>query len=130
MCIEAISTMMLHGCYKATVNEPETITEAQRVCSVHRRIGLRTCGSQSFGREPSSNGAELGSVRKCWIALRARPGDFARPQFHDSRAFLPVSHRTIRRRQDLAAAAVVPVAAADPGPGQPVRSRRLAARQG
>jgi hypothetical protein len=44
MCIEPVSTMMLHGCYKATVNEPETITEAQRFCSVHRRVGLRTFG--------------------------------------------------------------------------------------
>jgi hypothetical protein len=36
--------MILRRCYKATVNEPETITEAQRFCSVHRRIGLRTFG--------------------------------------------------------------------------------------
>jgi hypothetical protein len=30
--MEPISTMTLPGCYKATVNEPETITDAQRNC--------------------------------------------------------------------------------------------------
>jgi hypothetical protein len=29
--------MMLRGCYKATVNESETITEAQPFCAVRRR---------------------------------------------------------------------------------------------
>ena len=29
MCMEPISTMKLSECYKATVNESETITEAQ-----------------------------------------------------------------------------------------------------
>src|ERR1700686_1147050 len=66
-----------------------------------------------FRSRPTSNGAELGSVRKCRTALRAPPGDSARPQFPDSRPFLPVPHRPVRRRQDLAAAAIVPVAAAD-----------------
>jgi cell division transport system ATP-binding protein len=56
-----------------------------------------------------SSGAELGSVRKCRFAVRARPGDSARPYFPDSGAFLPVSHRPLGRRQDLAAAAVVSV---------------------
>src|SRR6478736_7550166 len=78
---------------------------------------------------PNSSGAELGSVRKCRFALRARPGDFARPFFPDSGALLPVPDRTIGCGQDLAAAALVPVAAADPRPGQSVRTCRLAAGQ-
>jgi hypothetical protein len=41
-------------------------------------------------------------------------GDFARPVVPDS-AFLPVPDRPLRRRQDVAAAPVVPVAAADRG---------------
>jgi hypothetical protein len=35
--MEPISTMTLRRCYKATVNEPETITEAQPFCSVRSR---------------------------------------------------------------------------------------------
>jgi hypothetical protein len=31
--------MTLPGCYKATVNESETITEAQPLCSVRSRSG-------------------------------------------------------------------------------------------
>src|SRR5271154_4819606 len=112
MSMESISTEILRGCYKATVNESETITDAKPFCSVRSRSGL---WSSVPGLEPGprSNGAELGSVRKCRIALRAWPGDFARPQFHDPRAFLPVPHRAVRCGEDLAAAAVVPVAAAD-----------------
>ena len=37
MCMEPISTMMLGGCYMATVNESETITEAQPVGLVRSR---------------------------------------------------------------------------------------------
>jgi hypothetical protein len=37
MCMEPISTMILPKCYKATVNESETITEAQPVCLVRSR---------------------------------------------------------------------------------------------
>src|SRR4051794_33350123 len=79
---------------------------------------------------PTSSGAELGSVRKCRFAVRARPGDSARPVVPDPGAFVPVPHRPLGRRQDLAAAAIVPVDAADAGPGQPVRPRRLALGQG
>src|SRR3984957_9697268 len=117
--MEPVSTRALRGCYKATVNESETITEAQPYCSVHHRNGVLVSGSRSFPGA-LSNGAELGSVRKCRFALRARPGDFARPEFHDSRALVSIPHRALRRRQDLAAAAVVPVAAADPRPRQSV----------
>jgi hypothetical protein len=34
--MEPISTMTLPGCYKATVNESESITEAQPFCLVRR----------------------------------------------------------------------------------------------
>ena len=49
MCMEPISTMMLRGCYKATVNESETITDAQLFCRVGGRRetgGLRASGSR------------------------------------------------------------------------------------
>jgi hypothetical protein len=36
MCMELISTIMLPRCYKATVNESETITEAQAPFAVGR----------------------------------------------------------------------------------------------
>jgi hypothetical protein len=39
--------MLLRGCYKATVNESETITEAQRFCSV--RSHGETGESEAFG---------------------------------------------------------------------------------
>jgi len=47
--MEPVSTRILARCYKATVNEPETITEAQPFCLVRARgaisklraIGLR-----------------------------------------------------------------------------------------
>jgi hypothetical protein len=45
--MEPISTMTLPGCYKATVNESETITEAQPFCLV-RRYG-ETGDSWAFG---------------------------------------------------------------------------------
>jgi hypothetical protein len=32
MCMEPISTVSLPGCYIATVNESETITDAQEFC--------------------------------------------------------------------------------------------------
>src|SRR5882724_6713128 len=108
-------------CYKATVNESETINEAQPLCLVRGRSETGGPRGSGFRSGPSSNGAELGSVRKCRIALRAWPGDFARPQLPDTCPLLPVSHRSVRRRQDLAFEAVVLVAAADPRPGQPVR---------
>src|SRR6201999_3292833 len=93
-------------CYKATVNESETINEAKhflRFPAAGKACGTGIAGFKGFRSHPSSNGAQLGSVRKRWIALRARPGDFARPQFPHSRPFLSVPHRTFRRRQDLAA---------------------------
>jgi hypothetical protein len=37
MCMERFSTMTLRGCYKATVNESETITEAKPLCRVRNR---------------------------------------------------------------------------------------------
>jgi hypothetical protein len=44
--MERFSTMTLRGCYKATVNESETITEAQRLCRVRHRSG--TGGFRDF----------------------------------------------------------------------------------
>ena len=41
--------MMLRGCYKVTVNEPETITEAQRFCSVRSRSAASEF--RAFGRK-------------------------------------------------------------------------------
>jgi hypothetical protein len=35
--MERFSTMTLRGCYKATVNESETITAAQMFCRVRNR---------------------------------------------------------------------------------------------
>src|SRR6476661_8321802 len=84
------------GCYKATVNEPETITAAQPLDRVWRSVAARP--------RPLANGAELGSVRKCRIALRPGAGGPARPEFPDPGAFVPVPHRPLRRRQDVAAA--------------------------
>jgi hypothetical protein len=37
ICMELISTMTLGRCYKASVNESETITEAQPFCLVGSR---------------------------------------------------------------------------------------------
>jgi hypothetical protein len=47
MCMEPVSTRIPARCYKATVNEPETITEAQPFCLVRGRGAiskLRTFG--------------------------------------------------------------------------------------
>ena len=42
MCTEPISTVSLPGCYIATVNESETITDAQEFCPVRsQKRGLR-----------------------------------------------------------------------------------------
>src|SRR5580698_5433593 len=68
-------------CYKATVNESETINEAKLLSFGSRSNRARGLTPPVFGgcrSCPSPNGAELGSVRKYRIALRARPGDFAR----------------------------------------------------
>jgi hypothetical protein len=45
--MEPISTMSLPGCYKATVNESETIIEAQPFCSVRSRS--ETSEPNAFG---------------------------------------------------------------------------------
>jgi hypothetical protein len=49
MCMEPMSTMILSRCYKATVNESETITEAQPFCSVRSRG--ETGKFRAFGRK-------------------------------------------------------------------------------
>src|SRR5215831_18783090 len=80
----------------------------------NRIVGRDSCTVCRFPPGPPSNGARLGSVRKCRIALRAGTGDFARPQFRHPGAFLPVPDRPLGGRQDIAAEALVSVAAADP----------------
>ena len=52
MCMEPDvhnDTMILAGCYKATVNEPETITEAQPFCSVRNGCEPSEWGAFGFG---------------------------------------------------------------------------------
>jgi hypothetical protein len=49
--MELISTMILAGCYKPTVNEPETITEAQPSCWV------RAIGEANMARASGSGAA-------------------------------------------------------------------------
>src|SRR5262249_9038453 len=61
-------------------------------------------------------------VRECRVALWAWPGGAARPQFWDQWAILPVPHRSLGRRQNLAAAAHAAVAATEPRPDQHVRT--------
>jgi hypothetical protein len=50
ICMEPISTMTLQGCYKPSVNESETITEAQPFCWVRNHsepASLRAFGFAS-----------------------------------------------------------------------------------
>ena len=49
MCMEPISTRMLAGCYMATVNESETITEAQPVGLVRSRSRANEAHAVGFG---------------------------------------------------------------------------------
>jgi hypothetical protein len=46
--MERFSTMTLRRCYKPTVNESETITEAQRLCRVRHRSGTGGFQGLSF----------------------------------------------------------------------------------
>src|SRR5689334_10743310 len=95
--------------YKTTVNESETITAAQ-------------ANDRYLAPEVNpSNGAARGPVRKCRPAIRAWSGDPARSEFPDPRAFLSVPDRPLWRRQDVLAAPLVPVAAADAWSRQSVR---------
>jgi len=72
MCMEPIATMTLPEWYKATVNESETITEAQTILSGSAVVAAKpaSCGPPvpGFRPRPTSNGAELGSVRN--VGLR------------------------------------------------------------
>jgi hypothetical protein len=49
MCMEPIATMTLPKCYKATVNETETITEAQPFCRVRSRSVPMSWRTSGFG---------------------------------------------------------------------------------
>src|SRR5262249_57887857 len=69
-------------------------------------------------------------VRECRVALWVWPGGAARPQFWDQWAILPVPHRSLGRRQNLAAAAHAAVAATEPRPDQHVRTGYGQAEQG
>ena len=48
MCMEPLSTMILAKCYKATVNESETITEAQPFCLVRGRGAISRLKAVGF----------------------------------------------------------------------------------
>ena len=48
MCMEPISTMILAGCYMASVNESETITEAQPLGLVRSRSGANQAHAFGF----------------------------------------------------------------------------------
>jgi hypothetical protein len=53
--MEQISTMILARCYKASVNESETITEAKPFCWVRdggETGGFGASGASLFGRAP------------------------------------------------------------------------------
>jgi hypothetical protein len=49
MCMEPLSTMILAKCYKATVNESETINDAQPFCLVRGRSETSGLGATGFG---------------------------------------------------------------------------------
>jgi hypothetical protein len=48
--MEPISTMVMPGCYKASVNESETITEAQPFCWVPGRGETGAFAALDYGR--------------------------------------------------------------------------------
>jgi hypothetical protein len=48
--MEPISTMVMPGCYKASVNESETITEAQPFCWVRGRGEAGAFAALGYGR--------------------------------------------------------------------------------
>ena len=48
MCMEPVSTRILARCYKASVNEPETITEAQHFCLVRGRGAISKLKANGF----------------------------------------------------------------------------------
>src|SRR4029078_7563733 len=73
ICMEWISTMTLGGCYNASVNESETITEAQPVCPVRTPArpgngGPRILVRRRAGRAPHRT--ELSLVRFENVGLR------------------------------------------------------------
>src|SRR5687767_4706096 len=72
--IPRISTMILAGCYNASVNESETITEAQPFCPVRKACEAgqsRARASQSNGHPGhASHRAELSLVRFENVGLR------------------------------------------------------------
>ena len=75
-------------------------------------------------------GEARGPIRERGSALRLRAGGPARPHLPHRSAFVPVPHRAVGRGQDLAAAAAVPVAAADARAHHAVRPRHRHAEQG
>src|SRR5208283_5710590 len=68
------------------------------------RDGSVACRPASFhGSKSEFFGEGRGPIRERRLALRPGAGGPARPHVPDRAAFLPVSHRPVRRRQDLAA---------------------------
>src|SRR5260370_20574168 len=70
MCMEPISRMNLPGCYKATVNESETIIEAQPVCSVRSQRNQRAPCFRFPGSDRVPHRTELSLVRFENVGLR------------------------------------------------------------
>src|SRR5262245_47109771 len=75
------------------------------------------------------SGAGRGTIRKRRSALRAGTGGPARPHVSHRSALVPVPDRPLGRREDLAAAAPVPLAQADARTDHAVRPRRRDPRQ-
>src|SRR6185312_16486763 len=78
--------------------------------------------AHGFGGRTSEWGS--GPIRERRVALRSGTRGLARPVVSHRPALFPVPYRAIGGRQDLAAAAAVSVAAADPRADHPVRPRR------
>ncbi len=109
-----------HYCCKSAVLGP--------ACGARTAIRAPKSARPAANRASSGRrnliGDGSGPIRKCGLALRHGAGGPARPHVPHRAAFLPVSHRPLGRRQDLAAAAAVPVAQADARADHPVRPRR------
>ena len=65
-----------------------------------------------------------GPIRERGITLWLGARGSARPHVPDRSAFFPISHRSLRRGEDVPPAPVIPVYAANPRIDHPVRSRR------
>src|SRR5262245_21857663 len=83
--------------------------------------GIKRIGADRSAPRVAVLGEIRGPIRKCWLALRTGARGLARPQLPHRAAFVPVPDRALRRRQNLADAPPVSVAAADPRADYPIR---------